>query len=209
MKLKRTKRKGEQSDLGSPIAFEWHETKFSLAYSDKRTMKFLCLFIFIFSLAHAEEESEALRALRLSCRQHVALGCYNYANMMLKRDLREEADKYFELGCKLEHSDSCSKKAWENLTQSTPAPLPDTSESPSLIPESAPEEPMTNAPVAATDEATDEAPAEASTVSTNEEAQAESISSEDVPESLTVEESTTSSDDPNSEATELDLSAIE
>jgi hypothetical protein len=78
-------------------------------------MKIFFLLLLFPLLSRSEEESEGLRALRLSCQQKVALGCYNYANMMLKRERSEEAQKYFDLGCKLEHSDSCGRKTWDSV----------------------------------------------------------------------------------------------
>ncbi len=79
------------------------------------------LFILLMSLKvfAQDEESEALRALRLSCQQNVGLGCYNYANMLLKRDQTDNANKYFEMGCKLEHAESCSKKSWSALDEAS------------------------------------------------------------------------------------------
>jgi|GEM_PF-5655028 len=77
----------------------------------------LCLFSM--SLFAQEEESEALRAMRLSCeKQRVALGCFNYANMLARLEKNEEADKAFELGCKLGDSPSCKKEKWD-----LPAPV--------------------------------------------------------------------------------------
>jgi TPR repeat protein len=77
---------------------------------------FILLLGFSLSAYAQEEESEALQALRLSCQQNVGLGCYNYANMLLKRNQSDQADKYFVMGCKLDHSDSCIKKTWEHLS---------------------------------------------------------------------------------------------
>ena len=78
-------------------------------------MKHYALFLFLsFPLFAQNEESEALKAMRLSCeKQKVGLGCFNYANMLLRLDKSDEADKYFEMGCKLEHSPSCSKEKWD------------------------------------------------------------------------------------------------
>lgn len=78
-------------------------------------MKHYALFLFIsFPLFAQNEESEALKAMRLSCeKQKVGLGCFNYANMLLRLDKSDETDKYFEMGCKLEHSPSCSKEKWD------------------------------------------------------------------------------------------------
>lgn len=72
----------------------------------------LCLFS---ALSFASEETEALRAVRLGCdKQKVALGCYNYANFLLKSGDSTAADSYFEKGCGLGHQPSCQKEAWES-----------------------------------------------------------------------------------------------
>ena len=78
-------------------------------------MKLYALFLFLsFPLLAQNEESEALKAMRLSCeKQKVGLGCFNYANMLLRIEKSDEADKYFEMGCKLNHSPSCSKDKWD------------------------------------------------------------------------------------------------
>lgn len=79
-------------------------------------MKILVLLIVLsFNLfAQDEEESEYLRALRLSCdKQKVALGCFNYANALMRKGNEEAAEKYFALGCKQEHSPSCKKEKWD------------------------------------------------------------------------------------------------
>ena len=81
------------------------------------------------SLAQEDEESEALKAMRLSCeKQKVAVGCYNYANMLSRSGKDNEVDKYYEMGCKLDHSASCKKEKWDlpepekKLVEETPTP---------------------------------------------------------------------------------------
>jgi hypothetical protein len=74
--------------------------------------------LFILSLSFTTlaqvEESEALRAMRLSCeKQKVGLGCFHYANMLSRSGKEEDVDKYYEMGCKLEHSPSCKKDKWD------------------------------------------------------------------------------------------------
>ena len=78
-------------------------------------MKHYAIFLFLsFPLLAQVEESEALKAMRLSCeKQKVGLGCFNYANMLFRLEKSDEADKYFEMGCKLDHSPSCSKDKWD------------------------------------------------------------------------------------------------
>ena len=74
---------------------------------------FVLIALISFNLFAQEEESEALRAMRISCEKHkVGLGCFNYANMLIRTDKNELANKFFELGCKLDHSPSCKKEKW-------------------------------------------------------------------------------------------------
>jgi hypothetical protein len=108
-------------------------------------MKHYALLLFLsFPLLAQVEESEALKAMRLSCeKQKVGLGCFNYANMLLRLDKSDEADKYFEMGCKLEHSPSCSKDKWDlplAKAPSTPEPMAPESEAvPEAVVEPEPE----------------------------------------------------------------------
>lgn len=104
-------------------------------------MKILGLFLVLSLAAFAqeEEESEALKAMRLSCeKQKVALGCYNYANMLLRIEKSDQADKYFEMGCKLSHSPSCQKEKWD-LPSATPSKSPAPQAAPAEKPETEPE----------------------------------------------------------------------
>lgn len=69
-----------------------------------------------------DEESEYLRALRLSCeKQKVALGCFNYANALSRAEKDELAEKYYALGCKQEHAPSCKKEKWDLPEAEKPA----------------------------------------------------------------------------------------
>ena len=90
-------------------------------------MKLYALFLFLsFPLLAQIEESEALKAMRLSCeKQKVGLGCFNYANMLLRLDKSDEADKYFEMGCKMDHSASCSKDKWDLPLAKAPSKPPE------------------------------------------------------------------------------------
>jgi len=105
-------------------------------------MKLYALFLFLsFPLFAQNEESEALKAMRLSCeKQKVGLGCFNYANMLLRIEKSDEADKYFEMGCKLNHSLSCSKDKWDLPLAKAPS-KPTEEKAPEAVtePESAPE----------------------------------------------------------------------
>ncbi len=75
---------------------------------------YVLLALLSFNLYAQDEETEALRAMRISCvKQKVGLGCFNYANMLIRADKEDLADTYFEKGCKLEHSPSCKKEKWE------------------------------------------------------------------------------------------------
>ncbi len=84
--------------------------------------------------------------MRLSCeKQKVGLGCFNYANMLFRLEKSDEADKYFEMGCKLEHSPSCSKEKWDlplAKAPSKPEPMaPESEAAPEAVvePETEPE----------------------------------------------------------------------
>jgi TPR repeat protein len=147
------------------------------------------IFILLLSLSLSvfaqKEESEALRALRLSCQQKIGLGCYNYANMLLKRNQQEDADKYFEMGCKLEHSDSCIKKSWSEIsTTKIENNLDPVAETQVTAEESTSLEASSHAP-ASIDEAVDISPED-----------------QDMGEAA-------SGENPSPEETELDLSSIE
>jgi hypothetical protein len=77
-------------------------------------MKIFALLILIsFSLFAQDEESEALRTMRISCeKQKIGLACFNYANMLIRAKKDDSVDTYFEMGCKLDHSPSCKKEKW-------------------------------------------------------------------------------------------------
>jgi hypothetical protein len=77
-------------------------------------MKIYALLTLIsFSLFAQDEESEALRTMRISCeKQKIGLACFNYANMLIRAEKNETVDNYFEMGCKLDHSPSCKKEKW-------------------------------------------------------------------------------------------------
>ena len=107
-------------------------------------MKLYALFLFLsFPLLAQNEESEALKAMRLSCeKQKVGLGCFNYANMLLRIEKSDEADKYFEMGCKLNHSPSCSKDKWDlplGKAPSKPEPMAQSEAVPEAVVEPEPE----------------------------------------------------------------------
>ena len=75
---------------------------------------FLYLFLFSVSAWPQDKESEALKAARLGCdKQNQALGCYVYANWLIKIQENQKADTYFEKACKLNLQDGCDKKIWE------------------------------------------------------------------------------------------------
>lgn len=82
-------------------------------------MPLILLLTLFLAFSFASEETEALRAVRLGCdKQKVALGCYNYANFLLKSGDSSTADSYFEKGCGLGHEPSCKKEAWETKAAS-------------------------------------------------------------------------------------------
>jgi hypothetical protein len=109
-------------------------------------MKTLLLFMLFAVPAVAQQETEALSAMRLGCNKHsVALGCYNYANMLVREEQPEEAEKYFERGCKLKHEGSCEKQKWDipdrvkttNQETTSPSPASVSTEEEIIEPESA------------------------------------------------------------------------
>lgn len=154
----------------------------------------IVLLLFSLNVFAQEEESEALKALRLSCQQNVGLGCYNYANMLLKRDQQENANKYFEMGCKLEHSDSCVKKSWGSVESAAPV------ETASQVETTSSEPDISSTEVSTSEESLIEETPSPSPASTEEPIQMsaeDQVSGEPSPEPLSPEE------------TELDLSAIE
>ena len=74
---------------------------------------FALLALISFSLFAQDEESEALRTMRISCeKQKIGLACFNYANMLIRAKKDDSVDTYFEMGCKLDHSPSCKKEKW-------------------------------------------------------------------------------------------------
>lgn len=78
----------------------------------------ITLTLLIFSLtsfaSEAEVESEFLKGMRLGCeKQKIALGCYNYANLLINRNRQDEAKKYFKLGCDGGHEKACRQESWE------------------------------------------------------------------------------------------------
>ena len=141
------------------LRFSTGELNFLRGSTEESLMKMILLFFFI-SLGSLfaqiqDQESEVLRAMRLSCeKQKVALGCFNYANMLIRLDRADQADAFFDLGCKLDHSPSCQKEKWtlpapekkadqvsakETATAPEPAPEPETDPAPAPETPQAPE----------------------------------------------------------------------
>lgn len=164
-------------------------------------MKILLIMLVMFSSnlrAEVEEESEALRALRLSCVKHkVALGCYNYANLLLSQK-KENSESMFKLGCELGHQDSCSKKTWESITTSPVESAPAVEETPSIVTE-------TNEPAESSTTVT----AEAEPAAVTEESHSPASEEGAPPVEESVQAEAAKIDEPAIEETELDLSAIE
>lgn len=80
------------------------------------------LVLFFVAFAFAQEESEAMRAMKTGChKRHSGLACYNYANMLLRKDRTSEAEEYFKKGCELGHEGACQQERWD-------IPLPESSE---------------------------------------------------------------------------------
>jgi hypothetical protein len=154
-------------------------------------MKLLALlFLLSFNVfAQEEEESEYLRALRLSCdKQKVALGCFNYANALMRNGNEEAAEKYFALGCKQEHSPSCKKEKWDLPAGLKPAKAP--------VVESATT--TTEATTEATVEATTETPVETATETVPETEAA--TTTEETSSEATIEATPETATEPEAEA---------
>ncbi len=80
-------------------------------------IKILLMFICSVSAWAQVEESEVMRAMRLGCdKERLGLGCYNYANMLIKKGQPERADAYFIKACQYKNQDGCDKKIWETKT---------------------------------------------------------------------------------------------
>lgn len=103
-------------------------------------MKIVLLLMLLSHNSFAQnDESEYFRALRLSCeKQKVALGCFNYANTLMRAGNEEMASKYFDLGCKQNHTPSCSKEKWDSPINNSAVDTPSESTH-ELAPEQAPD----------------------------------------------------------------------
>jgi hypothetical protein len=52
--------------------------------------------------------------MKLGCeKQKMAIGCYHYANLLIKNGHESLANKFFEKGCKLGNRSACSKERWK------------------------------------------------------------------------------------------------
>jgi hypothetical protein len=72
------------------------------------------LIIFLVSTSIFASESELVSTMKIGCeKQKSAIGCYNYANFLIKQGDNNLADKYFDKGCKLGNKSSCRKEVWE------------------------------------------------------------------------------------------------
>jgi hypothetical protein len=70
--------------------------------------------VLLFSSLLFGSESEMMRSMKLGCeKQKMAVGCYHYANLLIKNGNESLANKYFEKGCKLGNSSACSKERWK------------------------------------------------------------------------------------------------
>jgi hypothetical protein len=118
-------------------------------------MKMMLLLMLLSHNSFAQnEESEYFRALRLSCeKQKVALGCFNYANTLMRAGNEDLANKYFDLGCKQNHTPSCSKEKWDTPINKLAVDTPPES-APEQAPDSVPEPPPESAPEQVPDSAT-------------------------------------------------------
>lgn len=103
-------------------------TKFHPFFADMSYMKLILpLFFFLLTRAHAFEESEGMRAMRLGCdKQKLAHGCCMYAGLLYKRAQTDLAEEYFAKSRKLGNEDSCKKDEWENIKAQTDKEIKET-----------------------------------------------------------------------------------
>lgn len=82
---------------------------------------FIILFALITGSCFAEE-SEGLRLMRYGCENDAnATGCFNYANLLMRRNQKEKALKVFKRGCELGSKRSCSREVVKFIPKKIPS----------------------------------------------------------------------------------------
>lgn len=77
------------------------------------------IILLILSIPIYAQESEALNAMKLGCEKgKSAIGCYHYANMLIRHEKESEASEIFKKACQLGHKPSCDEEKWESLQKS-------------------------------------------------------------------------------------------
>lgn len=83
-------------------------------------MKTILALLMTFTSIIAHSESEMLRLMRLSCESSKsARACYNYANLLHRRQKTQEARIYFKKGCQKGYAPSCNQITSEKLINAT------------------------------------------------------------------------------------------
>jgi hypothetical protein len=83
-------------------------------------MKIILALLMTFTSIIAHSESEMLRLMRLSCESSKsARACYNYANLLHRRQKTQEARIYFKKGCQKGYGPSCNQITSEKLINAT------------------------------------------------------------------------------------------
>lgn len=87
---------------------------------DKRNMKYIVTLVILLSSFNLAAESELMRLMRFSCQKSKsARACYNYANLLHRRQQNKEAKKYFKLGCRKGYQPSCNQVLSDKLINAT------------------------------------------------------------------------------------------
>lgn len=64
------------------------------------------------------QESEALHAMKLGCEKgKSAIGCYHYANLLIRHQKESEASEVFKKACQMGHKPACDEEKWESLQE--------------------------------------------------------------------------------------------
>jgi len=74
------------------------------------------LIVILLSVPIYAQESEALHAMKLGCEKgKSSIGCYHYANLLIRNGKESEASEVFKKACQLGHKPSCDEEKWESL----------------------------------------------------------------------------------------------
>ena len=74
------------------------------------------LILLLLSVPIYAQESEALHAMKLGCEKgKSAIGCYHYANLLIRNQKESEASEIFKKSCQLGYKPACDEEKWESL----------------------------------------------------------------------------------------------